>query len=147
MTKETTLWHYLRSRLEAEGLFCQRIETSTSDGVPDVFVCQGTTWFCWVELKVTAAIPACASTPVFGARGLRPAQVAWFARATAARVPCAVLAGVGHGSARVCFLVPGRLACLFNRMSAVELEPYKLDLKKSCIGATLSQLYRRNKND
>lgn len=59
------------------GIFAERIENGLGAGTPDVFY----TWrgrYGWIENKFREATPQRAYTTVFGARGLRKEQIAWW---------------------------------------------------------------------
>lgn len=67
----------MRERL-AEEYFVQRIENLVGEGVPDVFlVHRGSGGQHWLEMKALEKLPVRTGSKVFGAAGLRPAQIAW----------------------------------------------------------------------
>ena len=123
MAAESNLWRCTRPRLLAAGYLCQRIETSTGDGVPDVWVGDGD-GYAWLENKAARAWPARAGTPVFGREGLRPEQIAWHLNAARLRVHAYVWAGVGTGRARQTYLIPCKHAGEFNTMARADLERF-----------------------
>lgn len=120
MAAESNLWQTTRPRLIRAGFFVQRIENSTSDGVPDVWV----GWpdgYAWVENKATKEWPVRATSKVFGADGLRKGQIIWHLAASQRGVVAFIWAGVGTGTKRQTFLVPGVHADRFNDMTKTEL--------------------------
>ena len=98
----------------------QRIETSTGEGVPDLWV-GWETGYSWVELKHTKEWPVRATSKVFGSHGLRVEQIAWHVAAAQRGVHAAILAAVGKGTTRQSFLVPSTEAERFNDMTKAEL--------------------------
>lgn len=80
MKPEQGLWLWLKSHLDKQGVFSQRIETTTGVGVPDVFVAKDGK-MAFIELKA-----------MLGNRtGIRPAQAAWHAQAHRAGVPVFIM--------------------------------------------------------
>lgn len=123
MAAEDNLWQSTRPRLQGAGFFCQRIETSTGDGVPDVWVGKGE-FGTWLENKAAPAWPARTTSKIFGAHGLRPAQVVWLLAAAQRGCRAFIWAGVGVGAKRQTFLVPCAQAERFNDMTKADLEQY-----------------------
>lgn len=125
MAAENNLWTTMRPRFLEAGFFAQRIETSTSEGVPDLWVGIPNERYVWLELKAIRAWPARATTRVFGDSGLRPEQVNWHVGAAAKRVCAFIFCGVGVGCRRQTFLLPATVATTFNSMTKPELLPYE----------------------
>lgn len=129
MGKENNLWLSSRPVLKKAGFFTQRIETSTGDGVPDVWV----GWedgYAWIENKSVLCFPKREATRVFGAEGLRVEQVNWHIEATRLRVRAFVFGSVGTGAKRVSYLVPCQYAQQFNGFTKRELEPFLCPVQK-----------------
>lgn len=120
MAAENNLWQTLRPRLLTAGFFAQRIETSTNEGVPDVWI-GWESGYTWVELKAIREWPVRDTTQVFGREGLSVEQVGWLLAATGRGVQALIFAGVGVGHARRTFEVPAALAETFNSMNKVQL--------------------------
>lgn len=128
MAAENNLWTSARPRLIEAGFFVQRIETSTGDGVPDVWVGKlGVS--AWLENKAIKVWPVRATTKVFGRDGLRPEQINWHIEAVRKGVCAFILAGVGVGAKRQVFLVPSTEAERFNDMTKAELLVWEVSLK------------------
>jgi hypothetical protein len=127
MAAENNLWSSLKPRLQKAGLFHVRIETSTGDGVPDLWIGEGD-WYCWVELKAQKEWPKRDTTKVFGRDGLRVEQIAWHIAASQKRLRSVILCGVGVSHARQTFIVPSHLAEHFNDMTRTELTEYAVPL-------------------
>lgn len=127
MAAENNLWQSTRPRLLQAGFFVQRIETSTGEGVPDVWV----GWdggYAWLENKAVREWPKRGATPVFGAKGLRPEQITWHIGARQRGVVAFIWVGVGVGASRQTFLIPGTLAERFNNMNCQDLEAWAVKL-------------------
>jgi hypothetical protein len=127
MAAENNLWQTIRPRLQRAGFFCQRIETSTGEGVPDVWIGKGDDYI-WIENKAIKEWPKRESSRVFGDDGLRTEQVNWHIAATQKRIRACILAGVGVGAKRQLFLVPSRYCELFNLYTKRELEEWACSL-------------------
>lgn len=124
MAAEGNLWQSTRPRLIRAGFFVQRIETTTGEGVPDVWV----GWadgYAWVENKAVTDWPVRASTRVFGNKGLRKEQINWHLDASQKGVVAFIFCGVGVGAKRQTFLVPSQYADRFNDMTKAELMVWK----------------------
>lgn len=105
----------------------QRIENSTSEGVPDVWL----GWdggYAWVENKAIPEWPVRATSKVFASKGLRKEQIVWHVAAAQRGVVAFILAGVGKGTARQIFLVPSTEAERFNDMTKAELSVWKTSI-------------------
>ena len=129
MAAENNLWQSTRPRLIRAGFFVQRIENSTSDGVPDVWV----GWpdgYAWLENKAVKDWPTRATSKVFGAGGLRKEQIVWHLAASQRGVVAFIWAGVGVGITRQTFLVPGIHAERFNDMTKAELMVWECSLDR-----------------
>lgn len=127
MASENNLWQCVRPRLTSAGVFYQRIETSTGEGVPDLWL--GTsTGYAWAELKAVPAWPVRASTRVFGSKGLSKEQIVWHLKAAKNGVRAFIFAGVGVGAKRQTFLVPGSHCEAFNDLNKAELTEFALDI-------------------
>lgn len=129
MGAENNLWQSTRPRLLGAGFFVQRIETSTSEGVPDVWV----GWvdgYTWLENKAVPSYPVRATTRVFGNDGLRKEQIAWHVAARQRGVVAFIWCGVGKGAARQTFLVPCTEAERFNDMTKTELMVWECSLNR-----------------
>lgn len=138
MAAEGNLWQSTRPRLIRAGFFVQRIETTTGEGVPDVWV----GWvdgYAWIENKAVTDWPMRASTRVFGNKGLRKEQINWHLDASQKGVHTAILAAVGVGAKRKVFLVDGAHAERFNEMTKTELSQWEVSL--SSLATTLTVLY------
>lgn len=120
MAGESRLWDRWQARL-TEKFFVQRIENLVGEGVPDVHLLSrdGGTQH-WLELKYKAVVPVRATTQVFGADGLRPDQVAWLWGRGMAGGSVWILSGAAEWT----FLVHGRFAREFNKMTLAELKVY-----------------------
>lgn len=127
MAAESNLWVATRPRLVKAGFFVQRIENSTSDGVPDVWVGRDTC-YAWLENKAQRDWPVRATSKVFGKDGLRPGQVVWLMNAARCGVRAWVWAGVGTRQRRKTFLVPASYAERFNDMTQEELLPFECSI-------------------
>lgn len=125
MAAENNLWTTLRPRLLTAGFFPQRIETSTNEGVPDVWIGLPDRRYLWVELKAIREWPVRDTTQVFGRAGLSVEQVGWLLAATGRGVQALIFAGVGVGHARRTFEVPAALAETFNGMNKVQLARFE----------------------
>ena len=128
MGRETNLWKSTRPVLVKAGFFVQRIETSTAEGVPDVWV-GNANGYAWLENKAVDGFPIQARTRVFGAHGLRKEQITWLLEATRCGLRAFVWAGVGVAHYRKSFLVPSREAERFNLMNRGQLEEYACSIE------------------
>lgn len=120
MAAENNLWQSLKPRLQKAGFFAQRIETTTNEGVPDVWI----GWdggYAWAELKAAKEWPKRDSTRVFGREGLSQEQINWHLGALARGVHVLIVAAVGVGHHRQTFAVPSSLCERFNEMTKAEL--------------------------
>lgn len=115
----------MRPRFLEAGFFAQRIETSTSEGVPDLWVGLPNERYAWLELKAIREWPVRSTTRVFGDKGLRTEQVNWLVGAVAKHLCAFVFCGVGVGHGRRTFLLPATLATVFNNMNKPELVQYE----------------------
>lgn len=80
MKPEQSLWNWLKSHLDKQGVFNKRIETTTGVGFPDVFVAKNGR-MAFIELKA-----------MHGNRiALRAAQGAWHTEAEKAGVPVFII--------------------------------------------------------
>jgi hypothetical protein len=110
---EQRLWDTMRRRAPRE-LWLQRIENLVGEGVPDVYAAGP-----WIELKAPHR-PVRASTPLLGKKeGLRPAQIAWHAKASSVGVRSFIL--IRDDSGRL-YLLPGALAEDVNGWTAAECD-------------------------
>lgn len=136
MGKEANLWSSTRTRLLEAGFFVQRIETSTGEGVPDVWVgwCDG---YAWLENKAVTDFPLQDKTRVFGAKGLNPDQKNWHLEAVRRGVRAFVWASVGTGASRMSFLVPSAFADQFNSFGRQDLLVFSCKVDK--LAETLRQ--------
>lgn len=128
MGKEANLWLSTRARLWEAGFFVQRIETSTGEGVPDVWVA----WeggYAWLENKAVADFPLQDRTRVFGAKGLNPDQKNWHLEAVRRGVRAFIWASVNSGTQRQTFLIPSYDAELFNSMNRKHLSAYRVNVE------------------
>lgn len=129
---EDNLWQSTRPRLIQAGFFAQRIETSTGEGVPDVWV----GWpdgYAWLELKAQREWPKRETSKVFGRDGLRTEQIVWHIAASQRGVVTAILCGVGVGAKRQTFLVPSNMCERFNDMTKVELMVWQCSLDELAV--------------
>lgn len=136
MAAEGNLWQSTKTRLKEGGFFAQRIETSTAEGVPDVWAgYSDRSTYAWLELKAQREWPVRDATKVFGRDGLQPEQIVWLMNAARCRVRAFVLAGVGTGHKRKTFLVPAELADQFNDMTRPQLMEFEcpLDQLTQCL--------------
>lgn len=113
---EQRLWDSFKRNAPAR-LWLQRVENLVGEGMPDVYVGSSGKW---VELKAASKIPARARTPLLGADGMRPSQVAWHARAaeTSAATRSYILIRTPEMEL---LMIPGREAGVVNLMSLGEL--------------------------
>jgi len=124
MAAEGNLWQSTRPRLMKAGFFVQRIETTTGEGVPDVWV-GWSDGYAWLELKAIPEWPVRSTTRVFGAKGLRKEQINWHIDASQKGVVAFIFVGVGVGYKRQTFLVPSVHAERFNDMTKAELSVWE----------------------
>lgn len=127
MGAESNLWKCTRPHLIEIGCFVQRLETSTAEGVPDVWVGY-VNEYAWLENKAVPNAPARPETRVFGSHGLSVEQENWLLNAAQRRVRAWIWAGVGRGARRQTYLVPAHLAGEFNSMPLNRLQPYAVPL-------------------
>lgn len=94
--KESTFYQRVRKMILAEfpSARIDRVENGLVDGMPDVNCCvKGSDL--WLELKYIESWPARAATQVLGRKGLRPEQVNWHIRQSAAGGVSFIVVGIG----------------------------------------------------
>lgn len=150
-TFEKNLWRWLhRSWRHVRDLHVQRVESGTSEGVPDVEGCWASKSF-WIELK-TVACPKREGTPV-RINHFTAAQRKWLKRRTDVGGRAWLLLQVGSGSSARRYLIHGFLvddvgelneAQLFE-LSAIHPKDAPEDILAAAAGRKweLSELARR----
>ena len=123
-------WYRTIKNSTTEFLLLDRIENSIGEGIPDyAYVHKESGSAGWIEVKRILELPKRETTPVFGSKGLRPAQIAWLNT----RFNCGGKAYILAGAEKHVWLVSASFARTFNEMIVSELDAVAVYCTKSRI--------------
>lgn len=126
VVNEAQFWSQrVRPAIRHTGHF-ERVENALSAGTPDVWFQLPDGQSGWIENKYLPRGPARDGTPVFGRRGLRNEQLAWWSQyLNKGGRHGYIMAGVGART--YCVPVTAATLAAFNVMSLWQLDAYRLD--------------------